>query len=113
MIVSQLKSSDCIGSILVSRIESSKVKSAKRFVGNPSFEFKLQPNFLKVIRSVEGSDPIKTIFSYEEIIEHFSSYIVSKRNEIFDPRNLKLALVRNDPLGVAFNVSAFHRCQAR
>ena len=34
-----------------------------------------------------------------------------KKNELFDPRNIKLALVMNDPLGEAFGVSAFHRTQ--
>lgn len=30
---------------------------------------------------------------------------------MFDQRNIKVALVANDPLGKAFNVKAFHRCQ--
>ena len=36
---------------------------------------------------------------------------MSKKDTFFDPRNIKLALVRDDPLGYAFGVEAFHRCQ--
>ena len=95
-----------------SRKVTSTVRYAKRYFGNPSFQFRLQPNFLKVIRTV-GSDSRQTVYSYEEIIEKFSAYILAKRIELFDPRNLKVAILDNDPLGVAFNVSSFHRCQAR
>ena len=91
----------------------SEKTTGKRFNGNSSFQFKVQPKFLEVLRSVDGCDPLQSIFTYEEIVEHFSNYILSNRNEIFDSRNLKVALVENDPLGAAFQVSAFHRCQAR
>ena len=30
---------------------------------------------------------------------------------MFDPRNIKLALVKDDPIGKAFQVQSFHRCQ--
>ena len=40
-----------------------------------------------------------------------SKYILAKKESFFDPRNIKLALVKNDPLGHAFQVDAFHRCQ--
>ena len=34
-----------------------------------------------------------------------------KKNDLFDKRNVKLALVDKDPLGNVFGVKAFHRCQ--
>jgi hypothetical protein len=40
-----------------------------------------------------------------------STYILKHKNRLFDPRNIKLALVKGDLLGEAFGVSAFHRCQ--
>ena len=40
-----------------------------------------------------------------------SKYILSRKDDIFDPRNIKLAIVANDPIGDAFGVKAFHRCQ--
>ena len=92
---------------------ASEKLAVKRFNGNSSFQFKVQPKFLEVLRRVEGCNPFQTVFTYEEIVEHFSNYILFNGGKIFDPRNLKVALVENDPLGLAFQVSAFHRCQAR
>ena len=85
----------------------------KRFFGNPNTKFGLQPDFLRVVQSVEGVDQTKSTFSVTEILKLLSKYIISKRTTIVDPRNLKLALVENDPLGKAFKVTAFHRCQVR
>jgi hypothetical protein len=38
-------------------------------------------------------------------------YILADRNKPYDPRLLKLAMVSGDPLGPAFGVKVFHRCQ--
>jgi len=76
--------------------------------------FRLKPDFLKVVRMVpdlSSEDKIKTIFSYEEVTLLLSKYILSRKHQMFDHRNIKLAIVANDPLGVAFGVKAFHRCQ--
>lgn len=81
---------------------------------NKNSRFRLKPDFLKVVRLVPNLSPedkIKTIFSYEEVTLLLSKYILSRKHQIFDPRNIKLAIVTNDPLGVAFGVKAFHRCQ--
>ena len=40
-----------------------------------------------------------------------STYILEHKNKFFDTRNIKLAIVKGDPLGEAFGVTAFHRCQ--
>eukprot|EP00092_Neocalanus_flemingeri_P016377 GFUD01017726.1.p1 GENE.GFUD01017726.1~~GFUD01017726.1.p1 ORF type:complete len:350 (+),score=74.25 GFUD01017726.1:187-1236(+) len=74
-------------------------------------KFTLKPKFLKVVQTVPGMDPKQTSFSYEEITSLLSKYILSRKDQIFDKRNLKLALVGKDPLGEAFGVKAFHRCQ--
>ena len=74
-------------------------------------EFTLKPKFLQVIRSVPGVDQTKTIFTYEDTTCLFSKYILSRKDVIFDPRNIKVALVAEDPIGEAFGVRAFHRCQ--
>ena len=74
-------------------------------------KFLLKPLFLKVLRTVDGVRPTQIVFTYEEITNLLSKYILSKREAIFDKRNIKLALVENDPLGKAFGVTAFHRCQ--
>jgi len=74
-------------------------------------KFTLKPKFLKVVRSVPGTDQAKTVFTYEEVTLLLSKYILSRKDAIFDPRNIKLALVAKDPIGDAFGVRAFHRCQ--
>ena len=74
-------------------------------------KFTLKPKFLKVVRLVPGINNTQTVFSYEEVTLLLSKYILARKKEIFDPRNIKLALVGNDPLGDAFGVKAFHRCQ--
>ena len=78
---------------------------------NKGSKFQLKPLFLEVVRTVAEVNPKQTVFTYEEITSILSKYILSKKNTLFDKRNIKLALVENDPLGIAFNVAAFHRCQ--
>ena len=113
LIILQLEKAEGMSLKLLQRNVPFEWTSVKRFYGNRSFPFKVQPKFLKVLRRVEGCDPEQTVFSYKEIVRHFSKYILSNREEIFDPRSQNVALVRNNPLGAAFNVSAFHRCQGR
>ena len=69
------------------------------------------PDFLKVLHLAPGANRGQATFTFSEIICLFSSYILSKREEIFDKRDIKIAIVRNDPLGIAFGVKAFHRNQ--
>ena len=78
---------------------------------NKGSKFQLKPPFLEVVRTVAGVNPKQTVFNYQEITSILSKYILSRKNTLFDTRNIKLALVENDPLGRAFNVAAFHRCQ--
>lgn len=71
----------------------------------------IKPNFLRVLRMVEGVDQTKVVFEYKEITKYLSQYILVNKERFFDDRNIKIAHVENDPLGVAFNVKAFHRSQ--
>ena len=78
---------------------------------NKNAKFTLKPKFLLVIQSVPETNPTKTVFTFEEVTHLFSKYILSRKNEFFDPRNIKLALVKGTLLGDALGVEAFHRCQ--
>ena len=40
-----------------------------------------------------------------------SKYILARKDEIFDARNIKVTLVETDPIGAALGVKSFHRCQ--
>ena len=62
---------------------------------------------------VPGIDLTQIEFSYSEVTLLLSKYIISRKDDIFDPRNNLLALVANDPIGDAFGVKAFHRCQVK
>ena len=88
------------------------VNQDNSFYTNKDRRFTLKPNFLKVIQSVLNPDKKdQTLFSYEELTLLLSKYILSNKNKFFDQRNIKLAMVHDDPLGTAFGVQAFHRCQ--
>ena len=69
------------------------------------------PNFLKVLHLAPGINKERTTFTFPEITCLLSSYILSKQNEIFDKRDIKIAIVKDDLLGIAFGVKAFHRNQ--
>ena len=78
---------------------------------NKEATFTCKPKFLLVLRTIQNMDKNKTVFTYEEILKLLSTYILTHKQKFFDKRNLKLAIVKNDILGDAFEVSAFHRCQ--
>ena len=46
-----------------------------------------------------------------QVTSLFSTYMLNNKERFFDTRNIKLAMVKGDLLGDAFNVNAFHRCQ--
>ena len=73
--------------------------------------YTLKKKFLNVVRSIPGTDKAKNVFTQEEVTSLVSKYILLRKDTIFDPRNIKLALVNKDPIGDAFGVMAFHRCQ--
>ena len=51
------------------------------------------------------------LFSFKEAASLLSTYIISRKEQLFDPRNIFVAIVDQDPLGEVFEVSAFHRSQ--
>ena len=73
--------------------------------------FKLKPKFLRVIQSVERYYQSQKVFTFKEVAKLLSKYICSRKDSIFDIRNLTVALVSTDPLGEAFELQAFHRNQ--
>lgn len=73
--------------------------------------FYVKPHFLRVLRTVQGIDKSQILFSYKEVTSYLSQYILDHKDRFFDDRNIKIAHVENDLLGVAFNVKAFHRTQ--
>ena len=73
--------------------------------------FKPKPEFLNVLHLAPGAEQDQTMFTLPEITESLTRYILSRKEAIFDRRNKLIAIVQDDPLGVAFGVKAFHRNQ--
>merc|ERR1712018_742009 len=73
--------------------------------------FLVKPAFLQIIRNVDGVDPKKVIFTYKELTNYLSQYILQNRSKFFDKRNHMVAICEGDILAEAFGVRAFHRSQ--
>ena len=80
---------------------------------NKKAQFKLRTPFRELIQNVKKINKNKTIFTYEEICSSLSTYIIDRRAQLFHGQNIKIAWVQNDPLGVCFNVLAFHVTQVK
>ena len=77
----------------------------------PEMRFFVKGKFRKVLDCLADVPREKAVFTYEELTRHLSAYILSRKRKFFDERNIKVAMVENDPLGEAFDVRAFHRTQ--
>ena len=86
---------------------------ANHILSHNNAQFKLTPNFLRVIQSMEPANQTRSTYTFAEAAQLLSNYITARRERLVDERNPKVALVQNDPLGTAFNVSAFHKCQVK
>ena len=94
-------------------VETARSSPAPR--NQPAFnmngKFRVKPKFLKVLRQVAVVDKSQTVFTYNEVTSYLSQYIVNNKDKFFDDRNVKVACVKHDILGVAFDVDFFHRTQ--
>ena len=73
--------------------------------------FTCRPKFLSVLQTLPEVEKDKEIFSFGEIKRFCSTYILRNKQRFIDARNIRVAIVKNDLLGEAFGVSAFHRSQ--
>lgn len=86
------------------------ITDSRKF-NNPNNKFSLKEKFKDVIDSVLKKGITQTTFKYEEITTLLSKYILENKATILDERNIKVALVDRDLLGIAFKIKAFHRTQ--
>ena len=70
--------------------------------------YHIKPVFLEVIRRVAEVDRKQMTFSYNEIASYLTKYIHVNKEKFIDKHNFSIAHVRNDLLGLAFNVNHFH-----
>ncbi len=60
----------------------------------------------------ECEEKNKATFTYKEVVHLLFKYLLKRRETLFDPRNLKVVRVHEDPLGRALGgIARFHRCQ--
>lgn len=78
---------------------------------NKEDKFICKPKFLLVLHTMPEVDKNRTTFTYGETTLFLSNYILRNKEKFFDLRNIKVAIVKDDLLGDAFGVNAFHRCQ--
>lgn len=86
------------------------VNNKKLKISNTEY-YTLSPLFRDALLSVPFFPHNLQTFTYNEICSYLSQYITYKKEKLLDPRNIFLCVVKNDPLGKAFNVNAFDRCQ--
>jgi len=77
--------------------------------GRLGSRFRLTPVFLRHVMPA-GSDPGQA-YTFQEAAEALSRYILARKDHLIDFRNIKVAIIKDDPLGEVLGVQAFHRCQ--
>ena len=99
----------------VEQVRNNAVGGTQPQNGNVKFDvngrFYVKPHFLRVLRKVAVVDKSQILFTYKEVTSYLSQYILDNKDRFFDDRNIKIAHVEQDILGIAFNVKAFHRTQ--
>lgn len=74
--------------------------------------FTLKPHFLAVAAKVRGTITEHTSLPYREVVRILADYLEQKKHDLYDSREPKVAIVKDDILGEAFEVDAFHHRQA-
>jgi hypothetical protein len=101
-----------MGGLGISHPEPTPAAAASKSDGvTAQTRFHVKPAF-RVILNMVGVDREQSVFTYADLVDHLSSYILEHKNILIDPRNISVVLCGStDPLGVAFGVAAFHRSQ--
>jgi len=71
---------------------------------------KVAPAMKKVLQTV-SKKPLKGSMAYENICYLTSNYIMENKHLLFDLRNIKICIAKNNILGEAFGVNYFARSQ--
>ena len=92
----------------VEQVRNNAVGGTQPQNGNVKFDvngrFYVKPHFLRVLRKVAVVDKSQILFTYKEVTSYLSQYILDNKDRFFDDRNIKIAHVEQDILGIAFNV---------
>ena len=72
----------------------------------------LSQEFRAVMNRAPSNIMNRIIYTFEQACQLLSNYVIYFRNQLFDPRNILVAIIAQDPLYDVFGVNSFHRCQA-
>ena len=103
-----LKENEEPATLVTNRITAERAGSVGAMISGTAL-FKLKPAFQRVIQEVQENK--KDIFTYGEVAALLSTYILERKEKLFDKRNIKIVHVEDDVLGRALGISAFHRSQ--
>lgn len=98
--------------------EENKHKSKRKTLSKPTKvstplvdAYRISNNLRAVFETIPNFDKDKTVFKYKEICDYVSSYMLINRAKLLNIQNIRIAYVKDDLLGKAFQVDIFHRCQ--
>merc|ERR1719193_655247 len=91
--------------------EKEVCKIDRQILDNPDSRFLLKEKLQRVFFTLNEFDPSKKQYAKTEVATLLATYILKNKERFFDTRNILVAIVKNDPLGEAFGVNAFHRTQ--
>jgi SWIB/MDM2 domain len=78
---------------------------------DPRYRYKISFKLRIVLNKLSNFSNDQMYFTWNEICNYLSQYILQRRNFLFDKRNIGIAFVKYDILGYVFGVQAFHRYQ--
>lgn len=73
--------------------------------------FKLKDEFYTLLSTLPKFKTQQKYFSYNEITQYVTQYIIHNKENILDCNNISIAHVENDPIGKLFNVKQFKKKQ--
>lgn len=75
--------------------------------------FTISQNLRDVFELLPHFNKQQIVFTMRDVCNLISTYIMSNHIRLIDKQNKSIAYVKNDPLGKAFKVNVFHRCQLK
>jgi hypothetical protein len=94
----------------VSIMEREHLVDTSRHI-EPEERFRVRQLFMAVLRTLDTVPAGKEIFTYKELSNHISQYVLKNKARFLDDRHIKVVFCDGDQLGMAFRVRTFHRKQ--
>ena len=93
---------------------STKITSTpKPAAFDPDGHYRVNQALLDVLKNMEEIDVDRKVYTYRELTQLLSSYILKHKEVLFDNRNLRVLFITNTPLERPFNCSVLHLSQIK